>query len=79
MPAEYKTCVRAEHVVIRPCKEMELLLQMRPKGRSQGECLLALSLLLLKACHVWAVDVLHTESLMHKSCLILSACDVEHK
>lgn len=66
MPAEYKTCVRAVRVVICSCKEMELLLQMRPKGRSQGECLLALSLLLLKACHVWAVDVPHAESLTYE-------------
>lgn len=64
MPAEQK--IWAVHVTIHPSTETDLLLQMRPKGRNQGECLLVLSLLLLRERHVWAVDVPHTESLTHK-------------
>lgn len=45
----------------------ELLLQMRTTGRKWGECLPALSLIFLEACHAWAVDVLHIEDLTHKS------------
>lgn len=45
----------------------EPLLQMRTTGRKRGECPPALSLLFLEACHAWAVDVLCTEDLTHKS------------
>lgn len=54
------------HVIIHAWREMDLLLRGSPKGRNQGECLLVPSLHLLQACHVWAVDVLHTGSLTHK-------------
>lgn len=80
MTAEQITCVRAVHVVIHPRREMERLLQMRPKEGKQGECLLVVSIVLLKERHVWAVDVPHTERLTHKkTCLIPSAYDVEDK
>jgi len=67
MRVELKVCVKAVQVTVHPYKEMAFLLQMRPEGSNQSKYLLALSLLLFKACYVWAIDVPHTESLTHKT------------